>query len=498
MRRFAAAVLAGMLLAGCGAPDGTPSRAREPVEIRVMTFNIEWGGARISFDNVVEAIKLADADIVGIQEAEGNLERLARELGWHFDLRNYALSRFPLLEPPGADGKYVLVEIRPNEVLALANLHLPSDPSGPDLVRDGATLADVLANEHSARIPALALWLDPLAPLVAAGLPVIVTGDFNSPAHTDWTEAMVGKRRFLDLAVPWPVSRAMTEAGFRDAWRTVFPDPATHPGLTWWAGRPPLPDYAPGENDPQVRIDQIWFAGPVAPLAAEIIGETGRPDVSVGISPWPSDHRAVVATFAIDPVPVPALVTTDRRVYREGETVRIDARLGDNAALAVTIHDSERPQALHTDTLTPGRLALTWRPARPGAYRLSAMAAGRAYEREFWVLPKGVAPTVEVAGTDNGATADIMVHWANAPGNRNDYVALYAAASTDLVAMLAWTYVDARPEGSLPLRALGPTGGWWLGADGGWSPPSGAYVLRLMKDDGYEALAESPVFEIRR
>ena len=55
----------------------------EEIELRVMTFNIEWGGANISFDNVVEAIRLSDADIVGIQEAEGNLPRLAAELGWH-------------------------------------------------------------------------------------------------------------------------------------------------------------------------------------------------------------------------------------------------------------------------------------------------------------------------------------------------------------------------------------------------------------------------------
>ena len=70
--------------------------AKEAVELRVMSFNIEWGGTLISFENVLEAIRRSNADIVGIQEAEGNLQRLAYELGWHYDLRNYVISRFPL------------------------------------------------------------------------------------------------------------------------------------------------------------------------------------------------------------------------------------------------------------------------------------------------------------------------------------------------------------------------------------------------------------------
>lgn len=42
----------------------------DPVELRVMTLNIELGGVKISFDKAVEAIRAAKADVVGIQEAE--------------------------------------------------------------------------------------------------------------------------------------------------------------------------------------------------------------------------------------------------------------------------------------------------------------------------------------------------------------------------------------------------------------------------------------------
>ena len=126
--------LVAIILISCGKIGNDP---REPIDLRVMSFNIEWGGTHISFDNVVEAIRLAEADIVGIQEAEGNLKRLAVALGWHYDLRNYVISRYPLIDPPGADGRYIYVEVEPGKIVAIANIHLPSDPYGPDAIRDG-------------------------------------------------------------------------------------------------------------------------------------------------------------------------------------------------------------------------------------------------------------------------------------------------------------------------------------------------------------------------
>ena len=120
----------------------------------------------------------------------------------------WSVKRFPLIAPPDADGRYVLVEVEPGSVFTLSNLHLPSNPYGPDLVRDGATLEAVLANERDVRMPALLPYLQTLPGLLERGLAVIVTGDFNSPAHTDWTEDMVGQRRFLNFAVDWPVNIA--------------------------------------------------------------------------------------------------------------------------------------------------------------------------------------------------------------------------------------------------------------------------------------------------
>lgn len=58
-----------------------------------MAFNIEYGGTHVRFASVVEAIRKAEADIVGIQKAEGNLVRIANDLGWYHSRRNYVISR---------------------------------------------------------------------------------------------------------------------------------------------------------------------------------------------------------------------------------------------------------------------------------------------------------------------------------------------------------------------------------------------------------------------
>lgn len=96
------ALMAAQVAAAAGSP---------PLTVRVMSFNIEWGGAHVRFASVSEAIRAAGADIVGIQEPEGNLERLARDLGWYFNRRNHVVSKYPLVDPPGGDGRFLFVEV---------------------------------------------------------------------------------------------------------------------------------------------------------------------------------------------------------------------------------------------------------------------------------------------------------------------------------------------------------------------------------------------------
>jgi len=460
----------------------------EAIELRVMTFNIEWGGANISFDNVVEAIRLSAADIVGIQEAEGNLPRLAAELGWHYNLQNYAISKFPILDPPNANRLFVYVEVRPGQVVALANVHLPSAPSGTELIRDGGSLEDVIELENSVRLQALIPFLDVLKPVINNKTQVFLTGDFNAPSHTDWTEDMVGARPFLKYAVNWPVSRAVENAGFKDSWRVAHPNPKTDPGLTWWAGRPPLESYAPGENDPQDRIDFVWFAGASQVLSSELVGESGAQNVTLSVSPWPSDHRAVVSTFLLTPAPIPRLVSAGRRIYDLGDDVVIKYRHAMNSEIEVADINGDPVSGsgeLHfpAGTFSTGRYNVVM--STPGSATLAS---------DFWIVDSNATPTVNASRDVYTVGEAIEIDWRDGPGNRNDYLGIYELGvksdyDPDYDGGLTWLYVDALPEGSILLNETTSEVVWPL--------PPGTYVARLMKDDGYDSLAESPPFVIR-
>jgi endonuclease/exonuclease/phosphatase family metal-dependent hydrolase len=71
--------------------------AAEPVQVRIMSFNIWYGGDQVDFNNIIEAIKKADADIVGLQEPDGKTLEIVALAGYPYaDVRRHIISRFPL------------------------------------------------------------------------------------------------------------------------------------------------------------------------------------------------------------------------------------------------------------------------------------------------------------------------------------------------------------------------------------------------------------------
>ncbi|MDZ7770496.1 MAG: endonuclease/exonuclease/phosphatase family protein [Woeseiaceae bacterium] len=487
-RTGAAALLCLALLgSGCSITDAPQSAGGAlPADISVMSFNIEWGGKHVSFDNVVEAIRRADADIAGIQEAEGNLGELASALGWHYDRRSAVISRFPLIAPAGADGHYIYAEIEPGRVVAVVNVHLPSDPYGPYAVRDGAAVADVLQLERNTRLPDIRKTLAELGPLLRPDLPVFLTGDFNPPSHEDWTGPATGARPYLYYSVAWPVTELVAAAGFRDSWRRVHPDPVARPGLTWWAGRPPLAEYAPGPRDPQDRIDYVWYAGPATPHSSALVGEPEGPGVTVSVSPWPSDHRAVVSRFTVKPAPLPRFVAAEHHVYREGDAVKLRYNAGDGQAGHLSVHrESGAGPAIVEQAVTgTGRLRLGAQTIVPGRYNvvLKTPTTGDEMTGRFQVLERNATPGVGVATGTYAVNEPIDVSWTNAPGNRNDYIAVFGAGNEQFT----WRYIGAEPEGRLLIGNSTLHSGWPLAP--------GTYTVRLLEDDGYTVLAKSDPF----
>ena len=105
------------------------------------------------------------------------------------------ISRHPIVEPADGVGVYVLVEVRPGRVVAIASVHPPAEPYGPELAGQGG--ARSRGHRPRATDPAAeaGAHLRVLPRLVAAGIPVFLLGDFNAPSHLDWTAEPSGPLR---------------------------------------------------------------------------------------------------------------------------------------------------------------------------------------------------------------------------------------------------------------------------------------------------------------
>lgn len=281
---------------------------------RVMTFNMWVGGESggLPLSQTARVIRAAKADIVGLQETHGekkngeqpnNGKKLAELLGWnYFDQgeRTAIITRFPIItNTPAKWGASIRV---PNAgEIWMFNAHLMHAPYQPyqllnipyanaPFIR---TAEEAVTEARKARGDQLNRLIAELKPVIASGVPVFLTGDFNEPSHLDWTDraADAGK---VPIAVEYPTTKAILSSGMSDSFRTIFPNEVTHPGMTW------TPTTSPDDpKDRHDRIDMIFFAGQnVSTTDCEVVGE--KTDVAdIVVQPYPSDHRGVVATFSL-------------------------------------------------------------------------------------------------------------------------------------------------------------------------------------------------------
>ena len=474
----------------------------EAMELKVMSFNIWYGGEQVSLDKVAEAIEAADADIVGVQEMDGNLARLSAMTGLgYYDVRRNILSRFPIFDPKlgertmdgsgpysmpplDPDAVHALVMVAPGKVVAVANTHLTSDPYGPDMIKGGGDLAAVLQLEADTRVPEAKLIADGLEPVIAAGMPVFLTGDFNSPSHLDWTQDLVGKRAQVKFAVHWPVSQLLADAGLKDSYRVANPDVAASWGITWSPGSP-APVVKAGET--LDRIDWVLFAH-ATPIASTAVGEAGGPDVGIGVSPWPSDHRAVVSTFEVEPVDAPAMIAVEPvRVPADGE-FRIRAFMpGWGNWTGMVVPRGGRPDEAITGIAD---VSLRDRPTiklagwtlAPGAYDavLTTPEGQEKARTQFYVVAADAVPTLKTDKSSYALGERVTVSWTAAQGERFEWLAVYGKGEPNVYNYLGYTYTAGHVEGS---TVIGPE----LFGD---PLPPGEYEVKLMRDDHYVSQAE--------
>lgn len=312
--RLLAAASIGVMIAVSGV-------ATADTTLRVMTFNIYGGGANDGkpVDETVAAIKAAGADVIGVQETrlesdpcdadncpatgESVAKAIAEKLGFYYYDQakenaalwaNAIISRYPI-GPATPNDTGVKIDVDGRTVYAF-NIHLDDSPYQPYQLLNieyGAapfikTEAEAVTFAQETRGPGLKLLFDDMKAADNADA-AFVFGDFNEPSHWDWTDAAVTAGH-QPIAVKWPSELSIEDHGFVDAYRAVHPDPVAKPAYTW------TPTTEP--TDPEDHHDRIDFvlarAKDLQVEDASIVGE--KPEAAeIVVTPWPSDHRAVVA-----------------------------------------------------------------------------------------------------------------------------------------------------------------------------------------------------------
>ena len=351
----------------------------------------------------------------------------------------------------------------------------------------------MLELERTTRLAALKPQLDTLPTLASRGVPVFLTGDFNSPSHLDWTAATVGARSHIKYALDWPVSQALADAGMKDSYRVIHPDPVTDPGLTWWAGRKLIDGY-PDPSEPQDRIDIVYSAGPATATGTDIVGEPGRPDVAITVTPWGTDHRGIVSTFTVTPALPPPFVAVDHRLIAPGDRLGVSYGGIEPGVGGVTVvrpgGDPAGPTiataATAPDPSPVGRVEIASTGWAPGAYEAVAIdPTTRAVVRApFWVGSPSQPPTLTSAKKSYAKGESIAISWTNAPGNRWDWIGIYAAGGDPLV--------DSYLEYIYTKTTIAASGTIDEAAEGDWPLPPGKYEAHYLIDDGYVSLAKVP------
>lgn len=266
--------------------------------LKVLTLNTYFD-SRAGVDAMVALITKTEADLVGLQEVNQTTKQLAEKLGMHFvqqDKRTALLSRFPVEEVTPSKHA-VTVTLDNGQKLSFLNVHATSFPNQPhQLIHSPKGGGPYINTEKQA-----VWWADKtrgreframVADADKLGHPAIAVGDFNEPSHLDWTEetAAIGRH---PIKVEWPGSKTFEKAGFKDSYREIHPDVIAKPGYTWTPRPNPEPD------DHFDRIDFVMYRGNELKLTkVEVVGEN-HDNADIVIDPYPTDHRAVLATFEV-------------------------------------------------------------------------------------------------------------------------------------------------------------------------------------------------------
>ena len=282
------------------------SRHNNPNIVNVLQWNIWNGGIHLGDDGqerIIDLLKDADADIITMQEAYGAQARIAQALGYNLTtsgpVENLALyTRFPIIE-----------KIRPSQPFN-SNPSILGLPSGRQLLvnslwirfahhpsysgsfrNKGYNTKDFVKEDATRGLVDLKkIWIDDIRTRVEddEDLAIMLSGDFNSGSHLDWTEAASCFHGGYG-PVSLPISKYMIDdLGFKDSYRVLHPNECKYHDGTFAV------IYGQLLNS---RIDYTYYRGrAITPLSAKIVRTTYEID-----DVWPSDHAGYMTYYEIKP-----------------------------------------------------------------------------------------------------------------------------------------------------------------------------------------------------
>ena len=317
-------------------------------ELSVLTFNLWHGGTQVDDGSqvVADIIAEADADVVFTPEKGAATEEITRLLGFSsfVDATDTGIiSRYPIIDSGvvGTDWTKAVLDVNGTETVVYgghleyrwyAN-YLPRGYGGEIRGLPGeypagwetwnqldAPVTDVerilqASNDSDRPEEAAAVMADVEAER-AAGRLTILGGDFNEPSGQDWTAATADMFDHNGTVIEWPALQVLLDGGMVDSYREVYPNPVTHPGITWAienpAFDPSVLTWTP-EADERDRIDFVFYTpderialedslilGPQGTIVrGEVVGKDNDDPIVTPPGVWPSDHKAVLSTFAV-------------------------------------------------------------------------------------------------------------------------------------------------------------------------------------------------------
>jgi hypothetical protein len=284
---------------------------------------------------------------------------------------------------------------------------------------------------------------------------------------------------------------AAEAAGLIDVYRQHYPDPVAHEGLTWPADRPFVKGYNPARAGQAAdRIDLMYASESAAARSVQVVGEAASDYSDIGVDPWPSDHRAIVATFELTLGQCPDVLAASRTLNRIGDQVHLrfhaPAAVG-GSVVAASVSGSNR-QHVVVEGLgsASGGAEFAAASLGPGEFNLLLRSPDdtEVARTGIWIVEPETAPDLTVGRSRYAVGEGIDVAWSFAPGNRADWIAVFdRGADPARSRRKVWTYTGATVAGRHVLDGTLQPPRWPLAA--------GEYTVHLLLDDVWDSLAEA-------